>query len=137
MSDQPKTLPPEMAKRARDLIAWSAGQPGLISLLYDLGLLPEQLEECSEDWFDMVIIIAHWPVGLEEVERYREAFHHIALLADSLPGMTGGASGNIKAEILAKARNALASHNPPPNAQSPVSVNPRPLGEPASGGAKP
>jgi hypothetical protein len=124
-----KPLSPEMAAKVRDLIIWTADQPGLVSLLYDLGLTPECIEQRSPQWFDMVNIMTHWQAEFGRLEEAREALRHIALLADS-----AGRKDDILDAILSKARKALRPHNPPPSPLSPAKSPPRPLGEPASGG---
>ena len=39
-------------------LAYINSKPALLSLLYDLDLLPEQLEEGSKDWNRMLILTA-------------------------------------------------------------------------------
>lgn len=42
-----------------ELLAFINGTPAVLSLLYDMGLLPEQLKEGSHGWFQMRILCEH------------------------------------------------------------------------------
>jgi hypothetical protein len=45
------------------LLAHINATPGLLSLLYDLGLMPEQLKEGSKQWEQMLTLAAWSAVG--------------------------------------------------------------------------
>lgn len=70
-SEHPPTAPcdhdecgPKQCKLARryikDLMRYICDTPELLSLLYDLDLLPEQLEEGSKDYGRMLLITDAW-----------------------------------------------------------------------------
>lgn len=71
MSEMTQTpeLPPELKARAQELIAFINNTPVVLSLLYDLNLLPEQLEERTKQWFDMLNIAAHFKTFQEQMEK--------------------------------------------------------------------
>lgn len=136
MSDQTKTLPPHFAvlplPYVLPLIITRDKSGALENVIDQTG------RELDSDADGAALVAA--ANAQPAHERCREALQHITLIADSLfygEIPIGSTSGAKVAEILSKAREALASHNPPPNAQSPVSVNPSPLGGRASGGTKP
>lgn len=43
-----------------DLLHYIGDTPGLISLLYDLDLLPEQLKPGTDEWSRMLLIAETW-----------------------------------------------------------------------------
>ncbi|MGP1667685.1 MAG: hypothetical protein ACTS5I_17660 [Rhodanobacter sp.] len=48
------------AAAERDLLDYINVTPAMQSLLYDLDMLPEQLQRAPRDWCRMLIIAAHW-----------------------------------------------------------------------------
>ena len=48
------------AERFRSLIKYANETPELLSLLYDMDLLPEQCGEMTHDWARMMILIEAW-----------------------------------------------------------------------------
>ena len=53
-------LTPEQQEEVRQLKLYLNETPELLSLLYDIDLLPEQLEDGSREWFHMILIIEAW-----------------------------------------------------------------------------
>ena len=51
--------PPSQQRMARALLRYINRTPELLSLLYDLDLLPEQLKRDSFQWWQM-LILANW-----------------------------------------------------------------------------
>jgi hypothetical protein len=51
-----KPHPPEVVA----LLKYICDTPELLSLLYDIGMLPEQLRVGSEGWRKMILITAAW-----------------------------------------------------------------------------
>lgn len=64
-----KSLPNELLAKAAPLLELINADMTLQGLLYDLDLMPEQLEEGSKEWFDMVNIAAHFKVALHAPAR--------------------------------------------------------------------
>ena len=49
-----------MTAESLDLLKWANKTPAVVSLLYDLNMLPEQLKEGTPEWSKMMLIIAHF-----------------------------------------------------------------------------
>jgi hypothetical protein len=63
--DTGRELPADVLADAAKLTGWMSDNMTAQSLLYDLDLMPEQLESGSVKWFKMVNILAH----MKELER--------------------------------------------------------------------
>lgn len=50
----------ELSDNVRELLCYISDTPALLSLLYDIDMLPEQLEKSTKSWGDMLIIAAHF-----------------------------------------------------------------------------
>jgi len=53
----------------KKLLRYISSDLGLISLLYDLNMLPEQLKEGSQDWIRMLVITLHWRASMAEHDK--------------------------------------------------------------------
>lgn len=60
-------LTKEQAEQAAYTLINSDGT--LQSLLYDLDLMPEQLEKNTPQWRQMMLIIAHWDIRFSQQEK--------------------------------------------------------------------
>ena len=66
-----------MNDKYQPVLKYISETPELLSVLYDIDFLPEQLEEDSKDWCRMIMIAGAWK-GYEskmkmEIERLEEA----------------------------------------------------------------
>lgn len=59
-------MPEEIRKQYDEMIAWINSSLITKGLLYDLDLLPEQLEMGSRRWIEMVTIVAHMKQAYDE-----------------------------------------------------------------------
>lgn len=50
----------ELPENVRELLRYISDTPALLSLLYDIDMLPEQLTEFTKPWGDMLIISEHF-----------------------------------------------------------------------------
>lgn len=50
----------ELPENIRELLRYINETPALLSLLYDIDMLPEQLTEMTKPWGDMLIISEHF-----------------------------------------------------------------------------
>lgn len=57
----PPELPPEIKELAQKLKIKINKTPGLLSVLYDLGWMPEQLDEGTREWGRMMMLAEAWP----------------------------------------------------------------------------
>lgn len=55
-----RELPPDIKKQPEILVKYANENPLLMSLLYDLDLMPEQVSDGSKYWFDMINVIDHF-----------------------------------------------------------------------------
>ena len=44
----------------KQAVAYANTEPSLLSLLYDLDLMPEQVKPYSKEEWQMMMIVAHW-----------------------------------------------------------------------------
>lgn len=62
-------------KEAKELTAYAASSPKLVTLLYDCALGEDDVEIGSTDWLRMLVVIDHWRARerehSEEVYNYR------------------------------------------------------------------
>lgn len=59
-----RELPEHLKKQSDELVRYANTQPILLSLLYDMNLMPEQLKEGSFRWGEMCNIIGHFRQAL-------------------------------------------------------------------------
>ncbi len=57
---QTPELPAEIQQESRELLKFINSTPIMLSLLYDLNMMPEQLTERTKPWFDMLNIANHF-----------------------------------------------------------------------------
>lgn len=62
----------------RSLLKKINHDPILMSLLYDLDLMPEQIKPGTKAWADMASIVAHW---LAAEDRFKRQEKHNATIA--------------------------------------------------------
>ena len=65
MSDRPEPI--------KSLLQYANDTVALLSLLYDLDLLPEQLQEPSHDWERMLLLIQSWKDRADKLDQLRAA----------------------------------------------------------------
>lgn len=58
-------IPPSVAEQAAKAIEYANDNQIILSLLYDMGLLPEQVEAGTREWGQMVNVIAHFKAAVE------------------------------------------------------------------------
>lgn len=63
-----KEMPAGMKAKSDELVKFANSNPALLSLLYDLNLLPEQLQPGSWRWGDMLNVIAHFQSAITRAE---------------------------------------------------------------------
>lgn len=73
-----KAITPEDREEMRSLSQWATQHPVLFSLLYDLNLLPEQVEEGSREQWRMLTTILHVRILIEKNEQMNTALKSIA-----------------------------------------------------------
>lgn len=54
------TLDPDKEKEIRTLLKYLNDTPALLSVLYDIDMLPEQLEPNTVEWLRLMILISAW-----------------------------------------------------------------------------
>lgn len=50
----------------RKLLDFMNATPVVMSCLYDIDMMPEQLDRNSKDWWRMLVIIAHFHAAIED-----------------------------------------------------------------------
>ena len=61
-----KPLPPELKPISDEAVKYANANGTILSLLYDMNLMPEQLEEGSYRWGQMINIIDHFRAALSK-----------------------------------------------------------------------
>lgn len=64
-ANEGRPLPPELKAQSDEAVAYANENPTILSLLYDMDLLPEQLQEGSYRWGQMINVIAHFKQAIE------------------------------------------------------------------------
>jgi len=69
-SERKKTEPTEaVIQQGKEILKFINSSPTLLSLLYDLNLLPEQLEDYSEAWAKMMLVAVHFKHAIEHAKK--------------------------------------------------------------------
>lgn len=66
-----RNLPPALKKQSREAVAYANGNPIILSYLYDMDLMPEQLSEGSYRWGQMIGTISHFKAAIEAATNNR------------------------------------------------------------------
>jgi hypothetical protein len=75
--ERPEDLPEELyareqfeqRQRSDELVRYANKNSVIMSLLYDLDLMPEQVDEFTAEWFKMNNVIAHFKQAIEDVKK--------------------------------------------------------------------
>ena len=63
-----RELPPGVRLESDAAVRYANGNPTILSLLYDMDLLPEQVQPGSYRWAQMLNIIIHFKAAIEAAE---------------------------------------------------------------------
>jgi hypothetical protein len=61
-----REIPEELRQQVREACEWVCKSTVTFSVLYDLDRLPEQVEEGTREWGEMLIIVQHMKAAYEE-----------------------------------------------------------------------
>jgi hypothetical protein len=62
-------IPEGVRKELSELMQWALGKPVVMSCLYDLDLLPEQLEEAGPAWFMSILVMQHFREAMDQAAK--------------------------------------------------------------------
>jgi hypothetical protein len=62
-------IPESVQIQVKEMIAYANDHGIILSLLYDLDLMPEQVDEGTPQWADMLNIISHFRTAIDDASK--------------------------------------------------------------------